>query len=135
MGDIQTACERLADALSTIDGLEAKGWLDEKIDPPEVHIFTRQFDPRFVLGGSPSRVVALGARVFVKRTDLYEAQVQLRDYMEQSGPLSVRATVENSDNWPTDTQDVTVTGIGQPFETTGGDATYLAVDFDIDVIL
>lgn len=135
MGDIQTACERLAEAVATIEGLEAKGWLDEKIDAPEAHVFTRTFDPRFTLGGSPARMVACGVRVYVKRGDLYEAQVQLRNFMDQAGPLSIREAVEDADNWPADTQDVTVTGIGQPFETTGGDAVYLAVDFDVDVIL
>ena len=134
MGDIQTVCERLADAVATIDQLEVKGWLDDTINAPEAQVFTRAFDPRFTFSGS-ARPVAVGVRVFVKRTDLYQAQMDLRNYMDQTGPYSIRAAVEDSDNWPTGTNDVVVTSIGQPFETSTGDATYLAVDFDIDVIL
>lgn len=134
MGDIQTVCERLADAVATVANLEVKGWLDDSLNPPEAQVFTRAYDPRFTFSGNV-RPVAVGVRVFVKRTDLHEAQMQLRNFMDMDGPQSIRAAIEDSGNWPTGTNDVTVTGIGQPFEATAGQETYLAVDFDIDVIL
>lgn len=135
MSDLNGACEALADAAATISGLRAKQYLDDQINPPEAQVFSRSFDPRMTLGGSPKRTVALGLRVFVKRTDLRTAQLQLRDYMEQAGATSVIAALEDSANWPADVDDVEIVQVGQPFETTTTEATYLAVDFDVDIIL
>ena len=135
MAYIIDACDALANAAATIDGLRAKGYVDDQINAPEAQVFNRAFDPRLTLGGSPVRSVALGLRVFVKRTDIRTAQTTLRNFMEQSGSTSIIAALEDDGNWPDGTNYVEVVQIGQPFETSTGDATYLAVDFDVDVVL
>lgn len=135
MGDIAVACTALADAAASIDGLRAKAYVDDQINPPEAQVFNRAYDPRLTLGGSPQRMVALGLRVFVRRQELRVAQLALRDFMDQTGDSSVIEALEDSDNWPTDTHYVEVIQVGQPFETSSGDANYLAVDFDVDVVL
>jgi len=135
MSDINDACVALADAVGTIDGLRGKSYADDQINAPEAQVFNRGFDPRLTLGGSPKRPVALTLRVIVKRVDLRTAQLAIRDYMEQAGATSVLAAVEEPANWPASTDYVEVTNIGQPFETATAEAAYLAVDFDVDVVL
>ena len=135
MSSINDACEALAEAVATIPGLRAKPYIDDQINPNEAHVYNRAFDPRMTLGGSPIRPVALGLRVFVQRQNTRAAQAELREYMEQTGDKSILAAVEDEDHWPTGTNYVEVTQIGQPFEVTLPNSAYLAVDFDIDVIL
>ncbi len=135
MSNVNDACQALADAAATVDGLRAKAYVDDTINPPEAQVFNRAFDPRLTLGGSPKRVVALGVRVFVRRSELRTAQIQLRDFMEQTGATSVLESLEDEDNYSADVDMVEVIQIGQPFETSSGDAVYLAVDFDVDVTL
>lgn len=135
MGDINDACEYLADALSVIPGLRARHYFDDQVNPPEVQITNRAYDPRLTMGGSPEREIALVARLFLPRGNLRVAQEQMRDFMDQTGDLSIRATIENSDNWSADIHYAEVEQIGQPFETVGTDTTYLAVDFDVIVVL
>lgn len=132
---INDACDALATAASKVQGLTAKGWVDDRINPPEGQVFTREWDPRLTLGGSPKREVALGLRVFVKRIDLEAAQRTLRNFMEQDGPTSVIEALENDKYWPSDVDYVEVVEVGRPFETTAADATYLAVDFAVNVTL
>ncbi len=135
MSDVAAACSALAVAAATVTGLRGKAYSDDQINPPEAQVFNRAFDPRLTLGGSPKRMVALGLRVFVRRTDLRSAQDDLRDYMDQTGSTSILAALEDSDNWPVGTDYVEVVEIGQPFETEAAGAVYLAVDFHIDVVL
>ena len=135
MASINDACEALAEAVATIPGLRAKAYIDDKISPNEAHVYNRAFDPRMTLGGSPIRAIALGLRVFVQRQTTRAAQSELREYMEQTGDKSILAAVQNDSNSPTGTNYVEVTQIGQPFEVTLPNSAYLAVDFDVDVIL
>jgi hypothetical protein len=134
MPSVNDVCESLAVAVATVPGLRAVGYIDDQVNPPQAQVFTREFDPRMTMGGSASRPVMLGVRIFVKRTDVRTAQRQLRNYMEQSGSSSVRAAIENSDNWNATVHYAEVTGIGQPFEYETAAEVYWAVDFDVDVI-
>lgn len=134
MPDINEVCEALAGAVASIPGLRALGYADDQITPPQAHVFTRAFDPRLTMGGSASRPVALGIRLFVRRPDPRTAQRTLRSYMEQDGTTSVRAAVEDPDNWTETVHYAEVTGIGQPFEVETPNEMFMAVDFDIDVI-
>jgi hypothetical protein len=135
VGNVNDACEALAEAVSTIPGLRGKPYVDDQINPNEAQVFNRAFDPRMTLGGSPVRAVALGLRVFVQRQTTRAAQLELREYMEQAGDKSILAAVEDADHWPIGVNYMEVTQIGQPFEVTVPNASYLAVDFDVDVIL
>lgn len=135
MGDTNDALEALADVVATVVG-RAKPYLDENINPPDAHCFTRTYDPRLTLGGSPKRMLAASVRVFVKRIDLRSAQLSIRNYMDQAGETSIRAAVENGDLWPDGLiDDVEVVQVGEPFEVGTGDAAYFAIDFDVDIIL
>jgi len=137
MSDIHDACVGLAQAVSTIPGLEGVPYLSDNINPPTAHVFNRQYDPRFTLGGSPNRLVALGLRVYIRRTPPEEAQRRMRDYMEQSGTYSIIEAVEDEGRWDEQVHYAEVTQIGQPFEVAidGGNTVFLAVDFDVDVVL
>lgn len=136
MGDINDACGYIADALATIDGLNTKPGWDDKIVAPEAQVFNRGGDPRMTLGNSARRVLPLGVRVFVQRGDAIEGQYELREYMEKTGVSSVIQALEDDANYPTTVHYVEVTNIGAPFQTELTDAVaYLAVDFDVDVVL
>lgn len=137
MSDIHDACIGLANAVKQVPGLDALPYLADQINPPVAHVFNRQFDPRFTLGNSPNRVVALGLRVYVRRSPTDEAQRLMREYMTQDGPYSIIAAVENEGYWDGEVHDVEVTQVGQPFEVAidGGSVGFLAVDFDVEVII
>jgi len=134
MTTINEVCDALAEAVTNGCGLRAIGYIDTQVNPPQAQVFTRDFDPRLTLGGSPEKVLACGVRVFVRSTRPSAAQEELRGYMEQSGSTSVRAAIETSGNWTVDVDDAEVTNIGQPFEVETANETYWAVDFDVDVI-
>ena len=134
MASIDDTAHTLAGVVGLVPGLRCKGFIDDKINPPEAQVFTRDFDPRLTLGGSPSRQVEFGVRVFVRRTDARTAQAELRGYMEQAGSTSIRATIEDADNWDGQVDYVVVTNIGQPFEAELPDQIYWAVDFDVDIV-
>ena len=133
MPNIDDACCALADVVGMVDGLRAKGYADDQINPPEAHVYTRDFDPRMVFGNS-KRTFLLGVRLFVKRTDARSAQRALRGYMEPTGPTSILAAIENEDLWEITVDYAEVTNIGQPFELEQPAELYWAVDIDVDVV-
>ncbi len=134
MPTINEVCDDLAAVVSTISGLRALGYADDQINPPQAHVFTRDFDPRMTMGGSASRPVPLGVRVFVRAVDPRSAQKALRAYMEQSGSTSIRAAIENDTLWSETVHYAEVTNIGQLFLYEAPGETFHAVDFDVDVI-
>lgn len=134
MPDINEVCDATAGALTSGINLRALGYIDDQINPPQAQVYTRDFDPRMTLGGSDTRRVPLGIRIFVRRTNPRTAQLELRSYMEQTGSLSVREAIENSDNWDVTVDYAEVTNIGQPFEYESTTEVYWAVDFDVDVV-
>lgn len=134
MGDINAACEAIATAVGNVPDLRAKPYLDDQINPPEAQVFNRGYDPRLVFSGA-EQAIQLAVRVFVPRLDLKRSQEKLRDYAEPSGTSSIIAYLEDSTYYSSDVHYVVVTRVGEPFETATGDATYLAVDFDVDVVL
>jgi hypothetical protein len=133
MPTIQETCDAVAQVVGTIDGLRALAYVDDQINPPQAHVTTREFDPRMILGDS-KREFQLGVRVFVRRTDPRTAQKQLRGFMEPSGTGSVRAAIEDEDNWNVTVDYAEVTNIGEPFEAETANDVYWAVDFDVDVV-
>lgn len=130
---IDEACEALASVVDQVPGLRAKGYPDDSINPPEAHVYSREFDPRFVFGTTPN-LFQLGVRVFVSRTNMRTTMRQIRDFMEPSGATSVREAIEDGDLWNVTIHHAAVTNIGQPFEAIVGDTIYIAVDFDVDVV-
>jgi hypothetical protein len=135
--DIDAKCEAAAEAIRNGTGLRAKGYPDDTINPPEVQIQTRDFDPRLVFDSAKSRVPMV-ARLFVPRTSARAAHDLVRGYMGNDGAKSIPVALETSENWRADVDFVEVTSIGQPFEvslalTEQTVVTYLAVDFEFDV--
>ena len=133
MSSINDVCEALAEAVGQIPGLRAVGYIDDQINPPQAQVYTREYDPRMVLGNS-KRAYMLGVRVFVRRTNPRSAQLALRDYMESSGSTSIPAAIEDESNWSATVDYAEVTSIGQPFEVETAAEVFWAVDFDVDVI-
>lgn len=140
MPSINEVCDAVAGSIAGISGLRALGHADTDISPPQAHVYTRDFDPRFVFG-EVSRPLPMGARVFVKMSSTRAAQRALREYMEPEGATSVLVKIEDYENWPqvdgeTITVDYTeVTGIGQPFEYVDeNNQSYMAVDFEFDAL-
>lgn len=133
MTTINDACEALANVLGTVDGLRATAYIDDQIHPPHAQIYTRDYDPRMVLGNS-KRTYMLGVRIFVRRTDPRSAHWAIRNFMEPTGSTSITATVENEDLWDVIIDYAEVTNIGQPFEMETAAEVYMAVDFDIDIV-
>ena len=135
--DIDAKCEAAAQAITAGTGVRAKGYPDDTINPPEVQIQTRDFDPRMVFGADKSRV-GMVARLFVPRTSARAAHTVIREYMGNEGGKSIPAALEEPDNWQAEVDFVEVTSIGQPFEvsfalTEQSVVVYLAVDFEFDV--
>ena len=131
---INDVCEALAGAVTTGTGLRALGYVDDQVSPPMAMVFTQSFDPRLTTGGSPSRSVQMGVRVFVRRTNMRTAQLELRNFMEQSGTTSIRTAIEDESNWSETVHYAEVTEIGQPFEYETANEVYWAVDFSVDVV-
>lgn len=142
MPSINEACEALATVVGSIDGLRAKGYADDQINPDEAQVYTQPYDPRMVFGrgtGYGPTTYLLGVRLFVSRNDPKSAQKKLRGYMESDGATSVLAKIEDDASWSEPIDDAEVTNIGQPFEyeiqnAAGGVTMYWAVDFDVTVI-
>jgi len=130
---INEACDAVATVLASITGLRSLGYIDDTIHPPQAQIYTREYDPRMILGNS-KRTFLLGVRVFVRRTDPRSAQKALRAFMEPTGSTSITAAVENEALWPVTVDYAEVTSIGQPFEVETPTEIYWAVDFDVDVV-
>lgn len=139
---IDEVCQALADVVGSIDGLRAKAYADDQINPPEAQVYTRPFDPRLVFGRGANygaSLYQLGVRVFVKRSDPRTAQKTLRALMETTGSGSVLAKIEDGDSWSQTIHSAEVVNIGQPFEfevlgNNNAVTLYWAVDFDVDVI-
>ena len=131
---INDVCDALARAVTAGSGLRALGYIDDQVSPPQAQVYTLPFDPRLTTGGSPSRSVQMGVRVFVRRTNMRTAQLELRNYMEQSGSSSVKTAIEDSSNWDATVHYAEVTEIGQPFEHETAAEIYWAVDFSVDVV-
>lgn len=132
MPTIDEVCTSAAAAINTIAGLRAKAWADAQINEPEVHIFTRDFDPRLVFR-SDKKLMPFTARLFVKGIHDRAAQQALRTFLE---PTSVLDTIETISSWSgagaaVDYAEVTmVSGLAQ-MELAGTVRWF--VDFEFDV--
>lgn len=129
---IDAVCTSAAAAIASISGVRAKGWADEKINEPEVHVFTREFDPRMVFGAT-KHPLPVTARLFAKATDSRSAQLSLRGFME---PTSVLDKIEEIADWTGDGSAVDyaeVTLITSPSQIEIAGTVRWYVDFEFDV--
>lgn len=141
MPSLDEACHALAGAIATVDGLRAKGYADDQVNPDEAQVYTVAYDPRMVFGKGADygkSTYIMGVRLYVSRQVPRAAQKRLRGYMETTGATSVLAAIEDGENWDEDIDYAAVVQIGQPFEaaieTEGGLAvTYWALDLDVEV--
>ena len=132
MPTITETCDAVATVLSSISGLRAVGYADDNIQPPQCHVFTREYDPRMIMGNG-KRTYALGVRLFVRRADPRAAHIQLRKFMDSSGSTSIITTLEDESAWGVTVDYCEVTAVGAPFEVETPTEIFLAVDFDVDV--
>jgi hypothetical protein len=130
MPTIAEVCTAVAGAIDGISGLRAKSYADTIINEPDCHIFTREFDPRFVFG-SVKHPLPMTARVFAKAVDARTAQASLRAFME---PTSVIAKIETTSSWSGATVDYAeVTLVSSPQQIDIAGVVRWFVDFEFDV--
>lgn len=140
MGDVNNVCVELANVVGLIAGLRAKHFNDDTVQPPEAHVTTRDFEPRYVFDGT-TMPLHLTVRVMVPRTPARQSQERLREFMDPSGPLSVQATIEDEQNWPDNfVQAAEVVQITEPYQVQLGSPgdnapVFLAADWWVDLIL
>lgn len=89
----------LAEAVETV-GLPCTPYLSDIVVPPCAMVGRRQMSPDLVFGES-TQIAALTVHVFVQRSEEGDGQEQLDEYMDRDGALSIKAAVENGDNWST----------------------------------
>jgi hypothetical protein len=131
---ITEVCTAVAGAIDGITGLRAKPYADTIINEPDCHVFTREFDPRFVFG-STKHPMPMTARVFAKAVDARTAQTSLRSFMEPSGSTSVLAKIEGTTSWSGATVDYAeVTLISSPAQVEIAGTVRWFVDFEFDVV-
>lgn len=133
MPTIDEVATSAAGAIDGITGLRAKAWADEIINEPEVHIFTREFDPHYVFGQT-KHPMPFTARLFVKAADARTAQKLLRSFME---PTSVPSKIETISGWTgngASVDDATVTLISAPAQIDLAGVVRWFVDFEFEVI-
>lgn len=123
----------LADAVATVPGLRAKPYPDENINPPDVHIYWREGDPRLTFGTVRAEY-HIGLRVFVRRTDLRSAETELDGYLDPEGSTSVLAALLDSDNWPDDVHYVEVTNVSEYLDMVTPEVTFRFADIDVNVV-
>lgn len=130
MPTIDEVCTAAAGAINAISGVRAKGYADAQINEPEVHVFTRDFDPRLVFAEN-NKAMPVTARLFVKAVDDRAAQKTLRGFME---PSSVTASIETTTSWSGATVDYAeVTLITGPAQIELAGTVRWFVDFEFDV--
>ena len=130
MPTIDEVCTAAAGAINGISGLRAKGWSDAQINEPEVHVFTREFDPRLVFS-TAKKPLPVTARLFVKAVDDRTAHKAMRAFME---PTSVMASIETTTSWSGATVDYAeVTLITGPAQIELAGTVRWFVDFEFDV--
>lgn len=125
--------EAMAAAITAGCGLRMRPYASDNITAPEGHIDLAEFDPRMVFDRETA-TYPFRVRVFVKRPAERSAQVRLDELREVHGPTSLRAAVENDENWPDDlVQYVVVTNIGAIGTIPNSDEQLFVVDFQIEV--
>ena len=93
-------------------------------------VYRREFDPRMVFGDTTTAYQMGIAVVFNRNGGL----APLDDICEPSGVGSLRAAVENGDNWGVTVDYAQVTRVSEVNVVDLGGVQYLSVEFDIEVV-
>ncbi len=127
--------DALAAAISDGCGLRAEAlWPagDKAIASPLAVVTRRAFDPRLVFSDRKA-VYLFTVTVYADRASERSAQKLLDGYCELAGTGSVRAAIEDGDNWSVTVDYAEVTQIGEVGAVSINEADYLAVPFDVEV--
>lgn len=123
----------LADAVKNGAGLRCTPYMVSDVNPPCAMVDRRAMDPRLVLDPSksayPFRVV-----VFAGNISGTAAQKAIDKYCATTGAESVKAAIEDGDNWSAQVDYAQVVLIGDSQERTVGANTYLTVEIDVEVV-
>jgi hypothetical protein len=125
--------EALANTISTT-GLRCTPYVVDGIVAPMAMVDRRAMDPRLVFSTTPAayqfRVICLFGRTAER-----SGQMAMDSYLDLSGERSVLLAVQNTNNWPDDLVNYAqVTQVGDTYEFRSGEALYLAVDLDVEVV-
>lgn len=133
---IATIRSALAEALDGISGLRAVGYVTDQVNPPMATVNLKRIDYDLVFADGPA-TYTFAVMVYAGRTEETAAQTLLDTYCEPTGSGSVKATIETAEvvaamGVAADYVNVkTVNGVGvAPV----GEAEYLAVEFEVEVV-
>lgn len=123
----------LAEAVATT-GLHCEAYEHDTIVAPGAQIARGEMDPRLVLGGTKQEY-AFKVRVYVSRAVDEQAQVTLDACCEMTGATSIRAALEDGDNYTAALfHYVEVIGVSQTFAVERASGEFLMVEFDVRTV-
>ena len=129
---ITSAAEGLRERLAVIPGLRVYDHIPDTISVPMAAVAIDEVTyHRSFAGGDP--VYRFVITVLVARTEERTAQRKLEDYLSYGGDKSVRAAIEADMSLGNRVQTCVVERGGNIQPITVNDATYLAVDFTVQV--
>ncbi len=115
-------------------GMRAIPYALDTLPAPCAVVTRMEMDPRMVLSKAKA-AYPFKVSVFAFRAAEKSAQKKLDVLTEATGDGSFVVAVEDGANWPDDLVDYcSVTSIGEPYQAVIAEETYLAVDFDIEVV-
>lgn len=129
MTTIAQVRKALADAAST-SGVEIRDYEPDMPVAGGGWVVRREMDPRMVFGATKN-MFPMGIVVLFNRTS---GLAQVDALCEPSGLGSMKAAVENGDNWGVTVDYAEVTRISDTNVVELGGAMYLSVEFDIEVV-
>lgn len=93
--DIRVA---LADMVETL--IPCTPYSTDAVVPPCAMIERRQMTPDLVFGET-TQIAALAIRLYFQRTEEVSGQMDLDELFDRDGSRSIKAVIENGDNWAT----------------------------------
>lgn len=94
--DIRVEAARIVE----LTGLPCTPYLSMQINPPCAQIARGEMDPDLVFGQA-TQVARLVVHVFTPFTEEESGQEKLDEYFDRDGESSIKAKLENGDNWAT----------------------------------
>lgn len=114
-------------------GLRCSPYMLTQVNAPCAHVNRSDMDPRMVFGAD-TNVYQFQVTVYAGGQSDIAMQTELDERCAVSGAKSVKAAVEDGNNWSETIDYAAVTRIGGPeFREIGG-GSFLAVDIDVEVV-
>ncbi len=129
---VSKAAQALRTALQRIPDLRVYDFIPDTINVPMALVTLEEATYHRAFGGGDVQYRFL-VTVLVGRTSERVAQQRLDDYLSYSGGQSIRQAIETDPDWDCDVQTLMVERAGNLQPVTVNDATYLSVDFTVQV--